>query len=110
LQRLNSSATPLPGSADPETVAAELCRERPELDPAVASSLAHTYGSLAADVLATDPDPLVAQVRYARDHEWAVLTDDVLRRRTTLALRGLDTPELRAQVDSLMGHASEIRA
>ena len=102
LQRLDSRPTPLPGAADPEAVAAELCRERPELDPTVASSLAHTYGSLAADVLATDPDPFVAQVRYARDHEWAVNADDVLRRRTTLALRGLATPELRAKVDELM--------
>ena len=102
LQRLDDVPTPLPGAADPETVATALCRERPELDPAVANSLAHTYGSLAADVLALDPDPLVAQVRYAREHEWAVHADDVLRRRTTLALRGLDTPEIRAQVDELL--------
>lgn len=102
LQRLDSRPTPLPGAADPEAVAAELCRERPELDPTVASSLAHTYGSLAADVLATDPNPLAAQVRYALEHEWAVNAEDVLRRRTTLALRGLDTTELRAWVDELM--------
>lgn len=102
LDRLDGSPTPLPGAAAPDSVAAALCHERPELDPAVASSLAHTYGSLAPDVLASDPDPLAAQVRYAVDHEWAVRADDVLRRRTTLALRGLETPELRAWVDGLL--------
>jgi glycerol-3-phosphate dehydrogenase len=102
LHQLDSRPTPLPGAADPEAVATALCRDRPELDPAVAGSLAQTYGSLAADVLATDPDTLVARVRYARSHEWAVTTDDVLRRRTTLALRGLDTPGLRARVDEMM--------
>ena len=96
LQRLDSRATPLPGAADPAVVAAEMCRVRPELDPVVAGELAHTYGSLAVDVLAADPDPLVAQVRYAFEHEWAVTLDDVARRRTTRALRGLETPEIRA--------------
>ena len=96
LQRLDSRATPLPGAADPEAVAASLSRVRPELDPVVAGELAHTYGSLAVDVLAADPDPLVAQVRYAFEHEWAVTLDDVARRRTTRALRGLETPEIRA--------------
>ena len=102
LRRVDDVPTPLPGAADPEAVVAALCRERPDLDSAVASSLAHTYGSLAAGVLATDHDPLVAQVRYACEHEWAVHADDVLRRRTTLALRGLDTPQIRAQVDELL--------
>ena len=96
LQRLDSRVTPLPGAADPDVVAAELCRDLPELDPVVAGELAHTYGSLAADVLATDPDPLIAQVRYAFEHEWAVNLEDVARRRTTRALRGLETPEIRA--------------
>jgi glycerol-3-phosphate dehydrogenase len=102
LQRLDSRVTPLPGAADPEVVAAALCRDRPDFDPTVASLLARTYGSLATEVLALDPDPFAAQVRYAREHEWAVNGDDVLRRRTTVALRGLDTPEIRAQVDELM--------
>ena len=96
LQRLDSRPTPLPGAADPVAVAAALCRDYPELDLAVATSLAHIYGSFAEDVLALDPDPVAAQVRYAFEHEWAVSLDDVTRRRTTLALRGLDTPELRS--------------
>ena len=90
------SPTALPAAADPEVVARALLRDRPELDPVVAESFAHTYGSLAAEVLALDPDPVAAQVRYACDHEWAVTSEDVLRRRTTLALRGLVVPDLEA--------------
>ena len=41
-------------------------------------------------------------MRYAREHEWALTADDVLRRRTTLALRGLDTPAVRARVEELL--------
>ena len=102
LRTPSDALTPLPGAADPEAVAAALLRDRPELDPAVAESFAHTYGALAADVGAVDDDPVAAQVRYARDHEWAVTSEDVLRRRTTLALRGLDTPELRVRVEELL--------
>lgn len=42
---------------------------------------------------------------YARDHEWAVTPEDVLRRRTTLTLRGLDTPEVRARIADLLAHS-----
>ncbi len=96
LRRLDSHVTPLPGAADPVAVAVALGSAWPELDPAVTSMLAHTYGSFAADVLAIDPDPLTAQVRYAFEHEWAVHLEDVARRRTTRALQGLDTPDVRA--------------
>jgi glycerol-3-phosphate dehydrogenase len=102
LQHEDGRVTPLPGAADPEAVAAALSHDHSDLDPDVASLLAHTYGSFAPDVLALDADPFRAQVRYAREHEWAVTADDVLRRRTTLALRGLDTPEIHAQVEALM--------
>ncbi len=102
LRRLDDVATPLPGAADPESVAGALRRERPELDDAVVDSFARTYGSFAVDVLALDADPVAAQARYAFEHEWAVSVDDVLRRRTTLALRGLDTPELRARINELL--------
>ena len=104
--RVAATAVPLPGAADPVQVAAEL-----DLEPAVALNLARTYGSLAHEVLATSGDvtPLVpgapeiaAQVVYAREREWAVDADDVLRRRTTLALRGLATPAVRSQVDALL--------
>jgi glycerol-3-phosphate dehydrogenase len=66
------------------------------LDAATRAHLLHLYGSLAAEVLAPvreDPgllEPLVpgrpdvrAQELYARTYEWAVTSEDVLRRRTT---------------------------
>jgi glycerol-3-phosphate dehydrogenase len=100
----------LPGAAVPERVAAEL-----DLEPSLALHLARTYGSLAHDVLATsdDREPLAdgapeigAQVVYAREREWAVDADDVLRRRTTLALRGLASPTVRARVDALLARSA----
>ena len=105
LQRLGYRApatpVPLPGAADPARVAAEL-----DLEPAIARNLARTYGSLAHEVLAVSDDvrplvdgapEIVAQVVYAREREWAVDADDVLRRRTTLALRGLASADVRAR-------------
>ena len=63
--------------------------------------LLHLYGSLAEEVLAPAVEdssllePLVpgrpdlrAQERYAREREWAVTDEDVLRRRTTAWLAG----------------------
>jgi glycerol-3-phosphate dehydrogenase len=102
LQPRDAVPKPLPGAADLVVLAAELLRQHPQLDHTSADALARSYGSFAADVLAADDDPVLAQVLYARDHEWAVTADDVLRRRTTLALRGLDTPELRVRVEELL--------
>jgi glycerol-3-phosphate dehydrogenase len=86
-----------------------------ELPPPVRSQLLHLYGSLAGEVLAPareDPslleplDPeapeLAAQALYAATHEWARTADDVLRRRTTLALRGRATAEAAALVEELL--------
>jgi glycerol-3-phosphate dehydrogenase len=111
LRRWDDSPSPLPGAADPEAVAESLQRSLPGVEPDVARSLAHSYGSLAGDVvrptgpleaLVPGQPELAAQVVYARDHEWAVTADDVLRRRTTLALRGFDSAELRARVEELL--------
>ncbi|WP_331766307.1 glycerol-3-phosphate dehydrogenase/oxidase [Embleya sp. NBC_00896] len=109
----------LPGSANPEAVAHRLMTEEPGedgIDAAVARNLASHYGNLAYDVAALvredralgervhpDGPDIWAQVVYARDHEWAVTADDVLRRRTTTTIRGLDTPEVRARVAALLG-------
>jgi glycerol-3-phosphate dehydrogenase len=43
-----------------------------------------------------------AQVAFAADNEWAYTVDDVLRRRTTMTVRGLDTPEVRTQVQEFL--------
>ena len=44
-----------------------------------------------------------AQVLYARKREWAVSAEDVLRRRTTLAVTGRDSDEVRRRVEELLG-------
>jgi glycerol-3-phosphate dehydrogenase len=110
LHRLDRRPWPLPGSAGLDRV------ELPfDLEPDVRAHLLHLYGSLAPEVLAPaaeDPallerlDPhgpdLAAQVPYAVTHEWARNAEDVLRRRTTLFYRGLETEATRARVEALL--------
>jgi glycerol-3-phosphate dehydrogenase len=43
-----------------------------------------------------------AEVLHAREREWARTTDDVVRRRTTLALTGRDSPAVRERVEALL--------
>jgi glycerol-3-phosphate dehydrogenase len=98
----------------------DFLRERPELTRSAAELLDGTYGSLASDLLARatrDPGALerlvpgapelVAQVHHAREHEWAVTASDVLRRRTTLAMRGHDSPDVRARVEALLAQPAQ---
>ena len=109
--RVPAAPFALPGAADPAAVAAEL-----DVEPTLALHLARTYGRLAHEVLAVSRDlepvaegavDVAAQVVYAREREWAVDADDVLRRRTTLALRGLATETVRARVEALLSRAPE---
>jgi glycerol-3-phosphate dehydrogenase len=109
---------PLPGLANPDAVAHRLLGDREPgvgLGPRTARHLATHYGSLAfeiAGLVRDDPalgelvhpdgPEIWAQVVYARDHEWAETPDDVLRRRTTLTVRGLDTEEVRERVRRLL--------
>lgn len=110
---------PLPGVANPRAVAHRLLVDGPVPGPRMAADtakhLATHYGSLAFDIarLANDnaelaervhPDApeIWAQVVYARDNEWAETADDVLRRRTTLTIRGLATDEVRGKVQDLL--------
>jgi glycerol-3-phosphate dehydrogenase len=70
--------------------------------------LLHLYGAQAAKILgyreeipnaleriAPGAPDLRAQVYHAIREEWAVTAEDIIYRRTTLGLRGLDTPEVR---------------
>jgi glycerol-3-phosphate dehydrogenase len=95
--------TALVGAADPDAVRVELERRYPELPDGSAAHLAGLYGTLAFEVLepaAAEPEllePIVpggpdvlAQARYGVEHEAAVTADDILRRRTTVALRGFE--------------------
>jgi glycerol-3-phosphate dehydrogenase len=39
-----------------------------------------------------------AQVYHANRDEWSVTVDDIIYRRTTLGIRGFDTPEVRQKI------------
>jgi glycerol-3-phosphate dehydrogenase len=89
---------PLAG-APARTVAADLRRR---LDPEVVNHLVYLYGAEAGRLLSYErvaahalerihpngPD-IWAQAYFAFDHEWAVTVEDVVARRTTVAVRGL---------------------
>ena len=47
-----------------------------------------------------------AQVYHAISHEWAQTADDIVHRRTTLGLRGLDSPRVRARISSAIKSTS----
>lgn len=114
---------PLPGLASPDAVAQRLIIDREpgaRLDPLVARHLASHYGNLALDIarlvrddaalgerVHPDGPDIWAQVVFARDREWAVTVDDVLRRRTTVTVRGLDTPGVRDRTAKLLGTAAD---
>lgn len=106
---------PLPGAAPLAAVERALAASHPQLSGDVRSHLARHYGTCSADVLAPgDAEPELlerihpdgpdvwAQVVYGRDHEWAATVDDVLRGRTTVALRGLDDAAVREAVARML--------
>lgn len=109
---------PLPGVANPNAVAHRLLVDREpgtRMDPLTARHLASHYGSLAFDIARlANEDPALAerihpdgpeiwaQVAYARDNEWAETVDDVLRRRTTVTVRGLDDEAVRGRVEEML--------
>ena len=84
------------------------------LDADVADHLERLYGDQSGDVLdvaATMPDGLVrihpsgpdvwAQAVYAVRAEWALTPDDIARRRTTLAVRGLMDERIAARLAAI---------
>ncbi|MBB5804028.1 glycerol-3-phosphate dehydrogenase [Saccharothrix ecbatanensis] len=108
----------LPGASLPERVSAQLGREMPSLPDDVLSHLATHYGTVSHEVLAMalddpslldrvhpDGPDIWAQVAHAQRYEWATEVDDVLRRRTTVVVRGLDTPSVRERTGRLLAKA-----
>lgn len=114
-------SVPLPGVGSAAAVARRLLVDRSpgaRMDPLVARHLATHYGTLAfelAGLIEAEPElgrrihpdgpDVWAQVAYAARREWAYTVDDVLRRRTTVTVRGLDTAEVRARVAELLDAA-----
>jgi glycerol-3-phosphate dehydrogenase len=120
--RVGGSPAPLPGAVGLAEANARLATLHAQLDPALRAHLAHLYGSHAEDVLAlASGDPhlferlhprvpdIAAQAVYAQEREWACTAEDVLRRRTSLALRGVAGPELVARVETLLLRAADVR-
>ena len=118
LHRIDDEPFPLPGADELGEAAKRLAERYPDVDPSIRSHLAHLYGGLAEDVLAESDDDdlfarlhpdapdIAAQVLYARKHEWACKAEDVVRRRTTLAQRGLDDPSVVSRVEALLRRAA----
>jgi glycerol-3-phosphate dehydrogenase len=115
LHRIDREPWPLPGAAGLDRVSLPV-----EVSPTLRAHLLGLYGSLAAEVLVpavADPallEPLTpgapeiaAQAVYAAEREWARNSEDILRRRTTLALRGLADAELTQRVEQLISRAAE---
>jgi glycerol-3-phosphate dehydrogenase len=115
---LGGAPTPLPGAAPIGDMVRRLERSHPELDASLRFHLAHLYGARADEVLEparADPalldrlDPgapdIAAQALYAGEREWACTVDDVLRRRTTVAVHGPVAAAVVARVEGLLGTA-----
>jgi glycerol-3-phosphate dehydrogenase len=110
LRRVDRRPFPLPGARGPAPALPV------EVDTEVEAHLRHLYGSRAARVVAAavddpsllerlhpDGPDIVAQARFAVTDEWATTAEDVLRRRTTVVLRGLGDDRAVARVEALLG-------
>jgi glycerol-3-phosphate dehydrogenase len=114
LTGIDRRPVPLPGATDASNVAAQLVTQW-DLEPAVAAHLAHFYGSRSDRVLSLaterpellerihpDAPDIAAQVVFAAREEWATSAEDIVRRRTTLAARGLAGPAVVSRVNDLL--------
>jgi glycerol-3-phosphate dehydrogenase len=98
-RRLSPSDEALPGARARESALAVLRRH---FDPEITAHLLHLYGADATRLLAyadsgpnaldrihPDGPDVWAQAFFAVDEEWALTVEDIISRRTTLAVRGL---------------------
>ena len=109
-RRLSLSDAPLPG-ASPVRGRGPYSR----LDSLTLAHLLHLYGSETSKLIEHSklrdnalqrivpgaPD-VWAQVYHAASEEWASTAEDVIYRRTTLGLRGFDTPEIRHKISAVL--------
>ena len=104
------TSNPLPGAGPPPLRPAEMA-------PDVWKHLTHLYGDEAPLVVHTGRlerihphgTDIWGQVNHAIDQEWAMNVDDVVRRRTTLEIRGQATPEVRQGIDQMLAKAGKVR-
>lgn len=120
LSTLQLMDTPLPqaarGCLEPGGCLESIDRS---IDPDVARHVTGIYGIGSCEVLGQRwlhsnalerihphaPD-VWAQAYHAIDHEWATTVEDVVRRRTTIAVRGLASPAVRAEVGRVLASAT----
>ena len=109
-RRPRLSASPLPGASPSHAV--NVCSR---LDGSAVDHLFHLYGADAAKLsgyadefpnalekVAPGAPDIWAQVYHAVREEWALTPEDVIHRRTTLGLRGFDTPEIRRSISAIV--------
>jgi glycerol-3-phosphate dehydrogenase len=103
------TSNPLPGAGRPP-------RRPADVEPEVWKHLIHLYGDEAALIVATGRLDRIhprgtdvwGQVIHAVDQEWAMTVDDVIRRRTTLEIRGQATPEVREAVGHMLAGPGKV--
>src|SRR5215210_5942323 len=116
-RRLSLSNDPLPGAGS-----VLLPTLPPSLDGPTVDHLLRHYGADAATLpgyaeefpnaferITLGAPDLWAQVYHAVREEWAVNTEDIIYRRTTLGLRGLDTPEVRKAISAVLEYYADAR-
>jgi glycerol-3-phosphate dehydrogenase len=113
-RRLSLSDAPLPGASPVRHLYTSL-------DSSMVDHLLHLYGAETGKLLGYSkvienaleritpgaPD-LWAQVYHAVREEWALRAEDVIYRRTTLGLRGLDSPEIRQRISTVLEAGAQI--
>ena len=112
-RRLSLSDVPLPGASTVRGLGLHS-----HLDDATADHLLHLYGSEtsklfgyceendnALEKITPGAPDLWAQVYHAIRKEWAKAAEDIIYRRTTLGLRGFDTPEIRRKISAALEYA-----
>jgi glycerol-3-phosphate dehydrogenase len=115
-RRLYLSDAPLPGASPAPSL-----EHRSHLDGSTVAHLLRMYGSETGKLLeyskahdnaleriAPGAPDLWTQVYHALREEWAMTAEDVIYRRTTLGLRGFDTPEIRQTISTVVEAGAQI--
>jgi glycerol-3-phosphate dehydrogenase len=115
-RRLSLNDVPLPGASPAPGLV-----HQSHVDGSTVDHILHLYGSETSKLLeyrsendnalerVTPGAPDVwAQVYHAASKEWASTAEDVIYRRTTLGVRGFDTPEIRQMISRVLASAAEV--